>query len=397
MAKVLISLLGTGTSAKGDTNRNRYETTDYAVDGKIYESELFVAGASAKHYAIDKLFLIGTSGSMWDEVAAFFNADNETLALLDKKANNKLIQDDISQLNRYIDKELGISGSKCLFVPDGENDSEVWQTFEVLRSLIDTFTTDDELYFDITHGFRSQSLLMFVIAQFGQTYKNYKIGGILYGKLIKNELSPIIDLKMYYEFLEWSKAIKNLRNYGNGNDLKKLLENSNEDKTIKKTIADFANALSIADMDSMQKSMRRLKSSMELLRGSKSLIIKDILSNELLDFVRQFNSDGTRSEFLFELADWYKKCSNFAMAYIALAEAAMSRVIEKNNLSADKNGHELAKEKILKLGEIANAFKEVNEIRNDIAHQLVSSAHAVSKCIDDFDDHYKILKKIYEV
>ena len=34
MAKILVSLLGTGRKAKGDNTQNKYETTDYVFDGK---------------------------------------------------------------------------------------------------------------------------------------------------------------------------------------------------------------------------------------------------------------------------------------------------------------------------------------------------------------------------
>ena len=37
MAKILISLLGTGRQAKGDNESNEYERTDYILDGKLYK------------------------------------------------------------------------------------------------------------------------------------------------------------------------------------------------------------------------------------------------------------------------------------------------------------------------------------------------------------------------
>jgi hypothetical protein len=34
MSKVLVSLIGTGKQASGDSSNNRYITTDYILDGK---------------------------------------------------------------------------------------------------------------------------------------------------------------------------------------------------------------------------------------------------------------------------------------------------------------------------------------------------------------------------
>ncbi|GHV08028.1 CRISPR-associated protein [Campylobacterota bacterium] len=396
MAKVLISLLGTGRAAKGDTDRNRYEIANYVIGDSEYKNESFVSSAIIKHYKIDKLFLIGTKGSMWDEIANLFNADDDCYAaILERKVDTTLSQEDIDKLNQYIDARLGSVGSKCLIVPDGENDSEVWQTFELFYGLFDLLNSGDKLYFDITHGFRSQSVLSFIMSQFGQTYKNYKIGGILYGKLINDKPSPIIDLKMYYEFLEWSKAIKNLRNYGNGSDLKKMIEASGESQEIKNAIVDFTNALSIADIGAMQSSIKVLKGKIKLFEQSNNPIMK-IVSVELLRFTEEFGADEPLSRFLFKLTKWYANNSNYAMAYLVLSEAVVSAVREHECLADTTEGNKLAKMSIYRKKEISKIYRKVSAIRNNIAHK---TAHQVSlsKSINEYKYYYDALKKIYEV
>jgi hypothetical protein len=61
MAKILISLLGTGKKAQGDFSNNEYETVDYKIENKIYSNKSLVSTAIIERYNIDKAYFIGTS------------------------------------------------------------------------------------------------------------------------------------------------------------------------------------------------------------------------------------------------------------------------------------------------------------------------------------------------
>ena len=103
MAKILISLLGTGRKAKGDNTQNRYETTDYIFDGKLYKEQTFISNAIIQAKKIDKLFIIGTSASMWDNIAELYGADEDyILEILEKKDSKKdLKEEDLEKLNSF--------------------------------------------------------------------------------------------------------------------------------------------------------------------------------------------------------------------------------------------------------------------------------------------------------
>ncbi len=42
-----------------------------------------------------------------------------------------------------------------LYIEDGENEDELWRVFEKFLEILDDVDSKDELYFDITHLFRS--------------------------------------------------------------------------------------------------------------------------------------------------------------------------------------------------------------------------------------------------
>jgi len=66
MAKILISSLGTGRKKEGNYSHAKYE-----IDNAIYETS-FIADALNKHINFDKIFLIGTKKSIWDEAYMVF-------------------------------------------------------------------------------------------------------------------------------------------------------------------------------------------------------------------------------------------------------------------------------------------------------------------------------------
>ena len=82
LIKILISSLGTGQRADGSYSKAKYEIAD-----EVYETS-FIADALNKHLNFDKIFLVGTRKSIWDEAYMVFGGTvptrieyKETLAL----------------------------------------------------------------------------------------------------------------------------------------------------------------------------------------------------------------------------------------------------------------------------------------------------------------------------
>lgn len=380
MAKILVSLLGTGKSAKNDDNKNEYQGTDYYINNIVYKDEKFVANPIIKHYGVNTVFFIGTKSSMWDNINENFEgSENFTLELIEQKENKKLDEEILKKLNETINTYLNSSKSKCFIIEDGESEEELWQIFDKFIEILSYIETDDEVYFDITHLFRSLSVMTFVMTEFAKTYKQFKLSGMFYGMLKTNEPSIIIDLRVFFELLDWSKAILNLKKFGNSYDLKQLIGSLDEDKIFKNAFNNFSNALSISDVGAMQSSIKILKGKLVLFEQNDSHIIK-LLSNDLKDFIKRFDIESL-GLFQFELAKWYGENKNYAFAYITLAEACVSIVCEKNKLDATSEDDRKEGKQIIwnyRFSESGSKDKEkiytswdkVNNIRNNIAHKL---------------------------
>ncbi|BDY11962.1 TIGR02221 family CRISPR-associated protein [Hydrogenimonas cancrithermarum] len=411
MTKVLISLLGTGKQAKGDFSKNEYLTTDYVVKGKTYPQKKFSAAALIEHFGIERVHFVGTASSMWDALAERFGDDDEyTLELIEKKEKEAITQKDLGNLEAMIDATLESSGSRCHIVQEGENDEELWTIAEKFISIMKSLHPSDEVYLDITHLFRSVAVMSVVMAELGKVLHDLRFVGIYYAMLKHGEPSTIVDLTLFFELLDWARAIRSLKHYGNAYEILDLVERTEESKEIKNTFADFANALGMSNMAALQRSVKVLKGKLALFEQSSHRLVP-FVAKELRDFVEYFHIEDL-AVFQFELARWYAENRNYAMAYITLAEAAVTALCEREGIDpVGKENRERAKALFYEMGDwktsdkssqkIAKTFHMVNAIRNGIAHKLPPEAmkknsspkDSVANIANYIDTLSKLLKK----
>jgi len=406
MAKVLISLIGTGRRAKGDRTNNAYETTDYMIDKKLYKNKSFTTNAIIEHYGIEKLFLIGTNQSMWDNMAEEYGASEEYfLELVEKKEQKNLIEKDLEPLGNLFEQKLG-KKSQCFIIEDGENEEELWAIFDKFLEILEYIDDKDELYFDITHLFRSVSVMSFIFAEFGQIYKNYTLSGIFYGMLRTNEPSIIINVSIFFELLDWAKAIYEIENFASFDRFLQLAQGK-MDKNGYNALQRTNEAFSIANLSAIHTTIKNLAKHLNYLEENDNKIIK-LISPKVKEFIKQLNKNNL-SEFQFAIAKFFADKNNYALAYIALTEAVITTVCEKKNLDVnDKDDREKAKDIIYEFKDFPYGsnenkfsyiyFQQINKIRNDIAHQLHTTKNPKDG-IENFSKYFKesqtYLKQIF--
>jgi len=374
MANILVSSLGTGDRTKG------YRDAKYEYNGQIKETKI-IAKALTEFFDIDKLYLVGTNGSYWDNCYANFGGADDAyeLEIYEKIADKSLTREDLGGLCKTVDDYTQVEGTKCFLIEYGKNDEELWHNFEQYLSILDEINDDDVLYIDITHSLRSLALMSFLMVQFGQVIKNkkFKIGGILYGMFeysYENDgISLIVDLKIFYDLMEWIKAIDAFKNYSRTDSIERLLLNDESiHKTTTETFKGFDINISFANMVSLKKFIGKAKQSLAVLKESKSPIVK-LLSGDIVDFVQRLDHKDI-SRFQLELTKWYFENKNYALAFLVLAEAIVSKECE--NLAYDVQNQESRNEAKKKLyhrrfksdeGQVSHT---ISRIRNTIAHQI---------------------------
>lgn len=108
-------------------------------------------------------------------------------------------------------------------IPNGNDEKEIWQIFDRVFGL---FQEDDELYFDLTHGFRYLPMLILVLGNYSKLLKNAIVKNITYGNYEarnkETNEAPLIDLLALSNLQDWTSASASFLKNGNLSMLKSL-------------------------------------------------------------------------------------------------------------------------------------------------------------------------------
>lgn len=207
--KVFISVLGTGF----------YEKCKYTSNGFCSEEIRFVQEATLLQIGAHYWSKNDTAIILLTEKATSTNWD---LKIVERKRHKVATFEPYENLqSRTLKLNLPIE-IQALDIPDGKNEEEMWQIFNLLFSKIEE---EDELYFDLTHSFRYLPMLVLVFGNYVKFLKNVKVVHISYGNYEARNLetneAPIIDLLSISALQDWTFASANYLENGN---VKKLVE-----------------------------------------------------------------------------------------------------------------------------------------------------------------------------
>lgn len=105
------------------------------------------------------------------------------------------------------------------------------ETDQMFQNLYDIMEENDEIYLDITHGFRFFPMLAMTVLEYAKVTKNITVGGIYYGMFGRREPDkeviecPLLDLTYYSDILDWSNAADSFVRYGNSRQIYDLVHN----------------------------------------------------------------------------------------------------------------------------------------------------------------------------
>lgn len=151
----------------------------------------------------------GSEKKNWNDNGHFKFATDE---VIESKGLNSFIEE--------LNLELKV---EPIQIKNGDNESEIWENF---RIIFDCLQPDDEVYFDVTHGFRSLPMMVMVLNNYSKFLKGIKVKSISYGNYeARNELNeaPIIDLTPLTNLQDWTSAIKEFIDYGKSKSINDLL------------------------------------------------------------------------------------------------------------------------------------------------------------------------------
>lgn len=395
--RVLISFLGTGTPKIVDDGirpMREYRKADYRIGEKNYKDFTFMSAALAHHYAIDKILMVGTVHSMWEELYRWFYdamgekkvEDNETTYNIYKEIGEHCESADYrSELSmphqQAVEQAMG-EGSKVVLIKYGVDEEEIHENINRILGLEQYLETNDELIVDITHSFRSLPIFIMNLLIYLQNVSTKKItiSHIHYGM---NEASrefgysPVVDLKAMMDVQEWITGAYAFSMFGNTYKISKLLEKEN--KSVAPILRGFSDAMNLNYLYPIQSETQKLLGikNRDYLTDLPKLIITPIV-NQFVDTFKVKSELHRQSYFQLKLADWQYKHKKYAQAYLTSNDALISYVCEVNNMPWDDfNCRETAKAALKDRPEgfglsttveMRRWFKSHNNRRNGIAH-----------------------------
>jgi len=311
--------------------------------------------------------------------------------------------------------------AKCAYtpidIPSGKTADELWQMFATIANAI---PENASLVIDVTHGFRSQPIIVLAVALYLQTAKNIKIEKIVYGAFegkSNDNIAPILDLTPFLEIANWASATEQFLKYGDATRLKDQLR-ATQGRTyspdspfralrlnaVGNELAKLTDALSLVRPSEVLSNSKKLAEELKKAQPDFQNIIAAKPFAFLLDKVvnrfslfsqttNLFNEDGFKAQA--QMIEFYLQTEQYQQAILLGREAIVSKVCVQHKFSALKEreqaenmlrqwseplsrGQPVAKEHS-QYKELATLWNKTIKIRNDIAHAGMNEDAAEAK------------------
>ena len=230
-------------------------------------------------------------------------------------------------------------------ISEGFSEEEIWSIF---NSVYGKLQEEDEIYFDVTHSFRSIPLFSTILFNYAHYLKRTNLVGVYYGAFeklgpaymvrhipVEERIAPIIDLTSIVRLQELTAAANNLHQYGKMStlsDLISVVEGKGKVKQdvscIKNKMKEFDLAISTCKLDvikegklicALQERVKALKDTPALSHAHRELIAK--VENEINVFKPIDTYENVEAAI-----DWARKYGMIQQAYTLAEELTISKV-----------------------------------------------------------------------
>lgn len=192
--KVFISVLGTNNYFEGVY---AYAPSKYVSKPMRFIQEATLELLDAKDWsANDRGYVLVTSGA--------HDANWVDNGHVDRVTKEQIMCEGLASRIEVMDLPFSV---EAVPICEGKNEEEIWSIFSEIYSKL---REGDELYFDITHGFRYLPMLVLVLANYSKFLKSISLRMISYGNYEgrdkETNISPIVDLLSLSLLQDWSAA-----------------------------------------------------------------------------------------------------------------------------------------------------------------------------------------------
>ena len=157
-----------------------------------------------------------------------------------------------------------------------------------------------------------------------------------------------------------------------------------ENKSVSEHLRRFSDLMNLNHLGLLQKEVNSLKSIRNIKYNSlvPSLIITPIVNS----FITRFGNIKSHAVFQLQLAKWQYEHHNYTAAYISLIESIITYICDVNGKDWDDYNMREEAKKALKSSkstwkvddQLTQIFREMNKVRNSLAHTLETNKSAQS-------------------
>lgn len=399
MAKVLISFVGSGPLINKGANSSlmsarEYRKATYHLGDENLGEYPFMAAALSDYYDIEKIILIGTVHSMWEEVYRYYQEkkcqviDEQVYCDIAEYCENATSESELSVPHiDQVELSLGANAHIAL-IKYGVNEAEINDNINIVLKLHELLATGDELIVDVTHSFRSLPILVMNLLLYinNVSTKNIKISHIYYGMIEMSReygYAPIVDLMKVMELNKWIMGANSFKEYGNAYQISALLKGVDTDASTR--LKHFSDVMNLNHLFAISQETQSVKT--VLKKNIPSQLAEMIVKPVIKDFVKNFQKiDDDPAMFQLKLAEWQYKHMNYASALISLQESILTYacMVTKHNCE-DKDDRNQVKDQIFKKNplpeDLKKVYSEITAMRNVVAHAL-DKEFSAAKIID---------------
>ena len=292
-------------------------------------------------------------------------------------------------------------------IDEGFSEDEIWNIFSAVYKKLEF---DDEIFFDITHAFRSIPMLTTVLFNYSRVMKHTKLVSIKYGAFeklgpayivkdipLEYRIAPVLELKNIADLQFYTEAANNLEKFGKVESLSIAIRDPNKKRS---PLTMFANAseelvknISTNRMEKIKsgKSIKSINDSLKPIRRERIPQPVRLIMDKLLSYTKEFVGEDSFKN-VEAAIKWVIRYEMFPQAYTMLQEYLITRVggvlslsisldrfSDKNDQKGERN-FRMFVSALLSISDddiSCNHFKDVLKTHEDLVKQLLENNELV--------------------
>lgn len=274
--KIFISVLGTGFY-----NECNYYSADFVFKTRFIQQATLAMLASQSNWTNeDAAYILLTDRA---------KSDNWQIPTSRRKNPKKAEDEEYIGLKETLEAMQLPMLINDVGIEDGKTEKEMWNIFDKIYELL---KDGDELYFDITHGFRYLPMFVIVLGNYAKFLKNITVKGITYGNFeARTEKgAPIMSLLSLSSLQDWTYAAADFLRHG---DATRLRDNGSKElqpilKEAKGSDAAATNLKKLCTALSTFSEELSFCRGLDILSGKTSEYIKTLITDADKNYLRPF-------------------------------------------------------------------------------------------------------------